>query len=73
MAVLGKIIKEKIDRISIRQGDVVADVIIEKHWMQLRTYAFGDLDRSRGAKQNIQFDRDKAIELRNLLDEFINQ
>lgn len=59
MAVLGRILKEKEDRISIRQGDVITDVIIEKHWMQRRTYAMGDLARDLGTKQNIQFDKEK--------------
>lgn len=72
MAVLGKIIKEKVDRINIRQGDVVGDVIIEKQWMQLRTYAMNDLTRERGSKQNIQFSKEKAREFRDLLNEFLN-
>jgi hypothetical protein len=72
MAVLGRVIREKEDRISIRQGDVIGDVIIEKDWMQLRTYAMGDLSRERGSKQNVQLDKDKAKELRDLLNEFIN-
>lgn len=73
MAVLGRIIREREDRIQIRQGDVICDVIIEPIWMQLRTYAMGDLPRERGTKQNIQFDKEKAIELRDFLEEFINQ
>ena len=72
MAVLGRIIKETEDKISIRQGEVIADVIIEKQYMQIRTYAMGDLDRQRGSKQNIQMDKEKAKELRDLLNEFIN-
>ncbi|MFT6127948.1 MAG: hypothetical protein ACJA2M_000923 [Polaribacter sp.] len=72
MAVLGRVIREKEDRISIRQGDVIGDVIIEKDWVQLRTYAMGDLSRERGSKQNIQLDKEKAKELRDLLNEFIN-
>ena len=60
MAVLGRIIRETEDRISIRQGDVVCDVIIEPVWIQLRTYAMGDLTRERGTKQNIQLDKEKA-------------
>ena len=72
MAVLGRIIRETEDRIKIRQGDVVCDVIIEKQWMQLRTYAMGDLKRDRGSKQNIQLGKEKAKELRDLLNEFLN-
>lgn len=72
MAVIGRIIRETEDKISMRQGDHIADVIIEKNWMQIRTYKSGDLDRMDGAKQNIQFDKQKAIQLRGLLDEFIN-
>lgn len=72
MAVLGKVIREKHERINFRSGEVVADVIIERDYFQLRTYAKGDLERENGSKQNIQLDRDKAIELRDLLNEFIN-
>lgn len=73
MAVLGRIIKESEDRISVRLGEVVGDVIIERNWFQLRTYAMRDLTRERGSKQNIQFTKEKAREFRDLLDEFINQ
>ncbi|WP_370391072.1 hypothetical protein [uncultured Winogradskyella sp.] len=73
MAVLGKIIRERHEHINFRSGEVVGDVIIERDYFQLRTYAKGDLERENGSKQNIQLDRDKAIELRDLLNEFINQ
>ena len=73
MAVLGTIIKEKEDCISIRQGDVVSDVIIEKQYLQLRTYAMNDLTREKGSKQNIQFSKEKALEFRDLLNDFLNQ
>lgn len=73
MALIGKILREKVDSINIRPGEVVADVIIEKDYFQLRTYAMGDTDRDRGSKQNIQLSKEKAIEVRNLLDEFINK
>lgn len=72
MAVLGKVIREKHERINFRSGEVVADVIIDRDYFQLRTYAKGDLERENGSKQNIQLDKDKAIELRDLLNEFIN-
>ncbi|MBO6879550.1 hypothetical protein [Winogradskyella sp.] len=72
MAVLGKIIRETEDRISVRIGDVVSDVIIEKDYLQLRTYAMGDTERERGSKQNIQFTKEKAKEFRDLLDNFLN-
>ncbi|MBZ9786429.1 hypothetical protein LB456_03075 [Psychroflexus sp. CAK57W] len=72
MAVLGRIIKDTESSINVRQGDVVCDVVIEPLWMQLRTYAAGDVNRERGSKQNIQFDKQKAKELRDLLDEFID-
>lgn len=73
MAVLGRIIREKEDRISIRQGDVIGDIIIENNWMQLRTYRMGDLNRQGGSKQNIQLDKEKAKEFRDLLNEFLNE
>lgn len=73
MAVLGKIIKVNNERINLRSGDVVGDVIIEKDYLQLRTYAMGDLDRERGSKQNIQFTKEKAREFRDLLNVFIDE
>lgn len=73
MAVLGKIIKVNNERINLRSGDVVGDVIIEKDYLQLRTYAMGDLDRERGSKQNIQFTKEKAREFRDLLNQFLNE
>ena len=73
MAVLGRIIKEKAERINIRRGDVVGDVIMERDYLQLRTYAMGDLNRKRGSKQNVQFTKEKAREFRDLLNEFINE
>jgi hypothetical protein len=45
MAILGKLIREKNEQINFRSGDVVGDVIIERDYLQLRTYAKGDLDR----------------------------
>ena len=73
MAVLGKIIKVNNERVNLRSGDVVGDVIIERDYLQLRTYAMGDLDRERGSKQNIQFTKEKAREFRDLLNAFINE
>jgi len=73
MAILGRIIREKEDRINIRLGDVVGDVIIERDYLQLRTYAMGDETRERGSKQNIQFTKEKAKEFRDLLNGFLNE
>jgi hypothetical protein len=73
MAVLGRIIREKEDRINIRNGNVIGDVIIEKEYLQLRTYAMNDLTRERGSKQNIQFTKENASQFRDLLNEFLNQ
>ncbi|WP_418637729.1 hypothetical protein [Winogradskyella sp.] len=72
MALLGKIIKEDKFLINIRPGEVVSDVIIEKDYLQLRTYAMGDIDRERGFKQNIQLSKEKAKELIILLEQFVN-
>ena len=73
MALIGKIIREKIDYINLRPGEVLADVIIEKEYFQIRTYAMGDTERERGSKQNIQLSKSKAIELKNLLEEFLKR
>ncbi|MDO1514343.1 hypothetical protein Q2T41_16940 [Maribacter confluentis] len=72
MAILGKLIREKNDCINFRSGDVLGDVIIEKDYLQLRTYAKGDLEREDGSKQNIQFDKKMAKEFRAFLNEFID-
>jgi len=73
MAVLGRIIREKVDRINIRQGDVIGDVIIERDYLQLRTYAMNDQNREKGSKQNIQFTKEKAREFKDLLNEFLSE
>lgn len=71
MAVIGEIIKEHQNHINIRGGEVLADVVISKDFFQLRTYAMGDYDRKNGSKQNIQLTKEKAFELRNMLNKFI--
>ena len=73
MAVLGRIIRENIDEINIREGEVIGDVIIERDYMQIRTYAKNDLTREKGSKQNIQFTKEKASELVDLLNKFLNE
>jgi len=71
MAVIGEIIKEDQNHINIRGGEVLADVVSDKDYFQIRTYASGDYDRKNGSKQNIQLTKEKAIELRKLLNKFI--
>lgn len=71
MALLGDIIIENIGQINIRPTEVIGDIIIDGDYLQLRTYAAGDITRENGSKQNIQFTREKAIEFRDLLNEFI--
>lgn len=72
MALLGGIIFEKTDKISLRAGSVIGDIIIGKDYLQLRTYAMGDTNRERGCKQNIQLNKKTAKELKEILEEFIN-
>lgn len=71
MALLGEIKIEKTDKISLRVGSVLADVVIEKDFLQLRTYAMGDKNRERGSKQNIQFSKEKAMEFKEILERFL--
>jgi hypothetical protein len=71
MAILGNIIIENIGQINIRPTEVIGDVIVEGDYLQLRTYAAGDLTRERSSKQNIQFTKEKAIEFREILNRFI--
>jgi hypothetical protein len=72
MAKLGRITIENEEKINLRIGEVLGDVIIEKEFLQLRTYAMNDTTRERGSKQNIQFTREKASEFLVLLKEFID-
>ena len=73
MALLGKILIEKTDKINLKPGSVLGDVIIEKEYLQLRTYAMGDNEKERGSKQNIQFNKEKALEFLNILESFLNK
>ena len=73
MAIIGKIINEDFNLINTRDGSVLCDITFNKMYFQIRTYAMGDIDRSKGSKQNIQLTKEKAIQIRKYLDEFINQ
>lgn len=73
MALLGEIKFENTDKITLRPGSVVADVIIEKDYLQLRTYAMGEKNKERGSKQNIQFSREKAKEFIKILQFFLDK
>lgn len=72
MAILGKIVKLNNENINIRTGEVVGDIIMDNQYLQLRTYAMGDIDRERGSKQNIQLSKEKALQLKVILEEFID-
>ncbi|QED38631.1 hypothetical protein FK178_13310 [Antarcticibacterium arcticum] len=71
MAIIGNIINEGPGHVNVRSGEVLADIVTAKDFFQIRTYAMGDNDRKNGSKQNIQLTKEKAIELRRLLDKFI--
>lgn len=71
MALLGDLIIENTGEINIRPTEVIGDIIVDGDYLQLRTYAAGDLTRENGSKQNIQFTREKAIEFRYILNRFI--
>jgi hypothetical protein len=71
MGLVNKIIIENSGKIRLKALNILTDVIIDGDYLQLRAYADGDLERKRGAKQNIQFTRDKAIEFRDILNKFI--
>lgn len=71
MALIGKIIKEKNQSIQLRPGEVIADIVVDKNYLQIRTYAMGDTEREKGSKQNIQLSKNKAQELISYLEQFI--
>jgi hypothetical protein len=71
MALICKIITENTGSIKLRATNVVTDVLVDGDYLQLRAYAEGDNDRERGASQNLQFTKEKAIEFRDILNRFI--
>ena len=71
MAIIGKIINEGPGQVNVRSGEVLADIVTDKDFFQIRTYAMGDYDRKNGTKQNIQLTKEKAVELNKLLQKFI--
>jgi hypothetical protein len=73
MAIVGKIINEQFGTVNTRDGSVLCDIVHNKEYFQIRTYAMGDLDRKNGSKQNIQLTKEKAIQIRKYLDDFIKQ
>ncbi|HEY9016848.1 hypothetical protein [Thiomicrospira sp.] len=52
---------------------VSADYCFNESAFQIRTYKNGDIHREEGSKQNIQLNREMAIELKNKLQEFLDQ
>ncbi|RYH76351.1 hypothetical protein EVU94_05140 [Flavobacteriaceae bacterium 144Ye] len=73
MAIIGKIINEGFGKTNTRIGSVLCDIKYDKEFFQIRTYAMGDMSRKNGSKQNIQLTKEKAIQIRSYLDQFINQ
>lgn len=72
MALIGTIITEKNQSVKLRPGEVVADITMDRDYLQIRTYAMGDTEREKGSKQNIQLSRNKARELIAHLEQFVN-
>lgn len=52
---------------------VSADYCFNESAFQIRTYKNGDVLRAEGSKQNIQLNREMALELKNRLQEFLDQ
>ncbi|MDW5289276.1 hypothetical protein [Formosa sp. PL04] len=73
MAIIGKIINEQFGKINTREGEVLCDIIHDHEFFQIRTYSMADSDRKNGSKQNIQLTKEKAIQLKKHLEDFINQ
>ena len=51
---------------TLRSGEVVGDVIMERDYFQLRTYSMDDVNREDGAKQNVQLTKEMAKEVKIL-------
>jgi len=73
MGLVSKIIVENTGEIQLKALNIITDVTIDGDYLQLRAYANDDFERKRGAKQNIQFTREKAIEFRDILNQFIEK
>lgn len=52
---------------------VSSDYCFNESAFQIRTYKNGDTLRAEGSKQNIQLNREMALELINKLQDFVNQ
>ena len=52
-------------------SSIVADYDMDDQFFSIWSYKQGDLDRTEGVKQNMQFDKEMARELRDALDQFL--
>ena len=51
---------------------IVADYDMDDRYFSLWSYRQGDLDRTKGGSQNMQFDKEMARKLRDALNRFLN-
>jgi len=71
MAILSELVK--VNEQPHARKNVIGDYCFNENYFQIRTYKAGDISRTEGQKQNIQIDKDMALQLINLLNQFIEQ
>ena len=54
-------------------SDIVADYNMDGRFFSIWSFKQGDLDRTEGSKQNLQFDKQMAQKLRDALNQFLNE
>ena len=52
---------------------IVADYDMDDQFFSIWSYKQGDLDRTEGVKQNMQFDKEIARKLRDALNQFLQE
>jgi hypothetical protein len=53
--------------------EIIGDYCYDQKYFQIRTYKSGDIKMEESPKQNIQLDKKMAVELINLLSDFIKE
>lgn len=52
-------------------SSIVADYNMDNRFFSIWSYRQGDLDRTKGGSQNMQFDKEMARKLRDALNQFL--
>ena len=71
MAILSELVK--VNEQPNARTTVSGDYCFDRNYFQIRTYKAGDLNRTKGQKQNIQLNKEMAQNLVKLLNQFLEK